>query len=173
MQRFTSGTLRRRVVLSACLSALASVLLPTAALAHGKLARSNPAAGARLTAAPTALRLTFTEATELAVTRVQLLGAGGRAVAVGPVVAGGDAGRTVVAAVRAPLAPGAYTVVWQMAGRDGHPVRGRFSFVVARAAEGRASGAQSPAGVSATPAAGHTDAHGAHRPPAPAQRPNR
>lgn len=121
------GRFRGAVVAAAVVLAVA----PSVALAHTRLVASNPAADSRVAAAPRELRLTFSEKSELAVSRVQLLGPDGKAVALAPLAAApGDSGRTMVASVRAPLAPGTYTVVWQVVGRDGHPVRGRFSFVV-------------------------------------------
>lgn len=136
---YVSPARRLRATLAG--AALATVLLPSIALAHGKLVRSTPSAGSRVGNAPTELRLTFSEKAELAMTRVRLLDAKGKALTLAPLAAGGDAGKTVVAAVRGPLAPGAYTVSWQMAGRDGHPVRGRFNFVVSGANGAPAAGA--------------------------------
>jgi methionine-rich copper-binding protein CopC len=43
----------------------------------------------------------------------------------------GDA-KTVIATFGTALAPGRYTVRWQVSGDDGHPVRGEFSFDVIR-----------------------------------------
>lgn len=115
--------------------AVAAVLLavarPAPAWAHGGLRASVPAANARLVAPPTVLRLTFSEAPELAVTTVTLLGADGRPVALGAIARAPEDRMTVTAAVPRRLAAGQYTVRWQMAGADGHPVRGRFVFAVA------------------------------------------
>ena len=158
----------RRAVLRAHLiglprvmSAVATIaLVPATASAHGHLTHSEPSAGARLVAAPTQLRLTFSEAPELAVTTLRLLGPAGAAVPLGALAAAPDAPRAVVASIRGPLAPGTYTVVWQMAGADGHPTRGRFTFTVApdpSAAAGASAGAPgAPLGVelSARPALG-------------------
>ena len=127
-----------RVLSRLILGLLALILLtPTAALAHGKLRSSAPAAGSHLSVVPTELRLTFTEATELAFTRIELFGPDSQAVALGPLAyADGDARRVVVAAVRGALREGTYTVAWQMAGADGHPVRERFTFMVMPGASG-------------------------------------
>jgi putative copper export protein len=59
----------------------------------------------------------------------------------------GDLATIVVADVAGPLAAGAYTVAWQVAGRDGHPVRGRYRFMIAPGAAGLgAAGVASTAG---------------------------
>ncbi len=125
---------------------LALALLPGVALAHARLTGSTPTAGSSLSKSPTELRLTFSEKTELAMTRVKLLGPDGKEIALAPPAAGGDEGLSVVTAVRSTLAPGTYTVTWQVAGRDGHPVRGNFTFVVGTAAPSagaRAAGSDS------------------------------
>lgn len=112
------------------LTLLLALLSPAAAHAHGALRRAVPASNARLTAAPRELRLTFNERVELAVARVTLAGPGGAPVALSPLAAAPDSAHVVVAAIRGGLAAGAYTVTWQVAGRDGHPVRGRYTFTL-------------------------------------------
>lgn len=106
--------------------------------AHGVLQSSAPSNGAHLDSAPRQLRLTFTEAPQLALARVQLTGPDGRAVSLGTLSLAQESGRTIVAPITAGLQPGSYTVAWQVAGADGHPVRGTFKFVVAPGAAGLA-----------------------------------
>ncbi len=121
----------RRTFITPRGSALALLLSLVAAgslVAHALLRHSTPAAGARLAAAPRELRLTFSEAPELAETTIELLDARGAAVALGP-LAKPDA-RTVLAPVSGAVAPGDYTVVWHTAAADGHASHGRFSFTV-------------------------------------------
>ena len=134
VRRRAHGLFARVVLALAPLAALAVV--PTAALAHGALKSSLPAAGAHLAAAPTELSLTFTEAPELTFTRVALTGPGGTAIALAPLRTAPGSSRTVLTAIRGSLVAGTYTVAWQTAGADGHPVRGRFSFVIAPGAQG-------------------------------------
>ena len=134
--------------------------VPSRASAHGALRSSEPAAGAHLATAPRELRLTFTEAVEIAVARLELLGPDSAAVALSP-LRRGDSATVVVADVRGPLVAGSYTVAWQVVGRDGHPVRGRFRFTIAPGAAGLGVVADSvPAGadsVPVAPPAGHHD----------------
>ncbi len=135
---------------------------PATALAHGALKSSVPASGAHLSVAPTELRLTFTEAVELTFTRLELLGPDSQAVALGPLGHYGDDGarRVVGSAIREPLVAGTYTVAWQIAGADGHPVRGRFTFMLMPGATGLADPMAGPPGegveaaASALPPAG-------------------
>lgn len=129
------------LVLASLLAAL--LLVPQAAAAHGRLRSSAPAANARLTTAPRELRLVFTEAPELSFTTATLVGPDGP-VALGALGATPDAPMGVAAPIRGRLVAGSYTVRWQTAGADGHPVRGTFSFVIEPTAVGLA-GSDAPA----------------------------
>ena len=114
---------------------LASMLMPARAHAHGVLRRALPASGARLDRAPHEIRLVFNEPVELAVARIALRGADSVLVALGSVVRG-DSAQEIVAPVLGALREGSYTVEWQVAGRDGHPVRGSYRFTVLPGAAG-------------------------------------
>lgn len=116
------------------LALLLILAAPVSAWAHGVLERSTPARGAHLAEAPRELRLRFTETPVPAYTRLSLVGPDSQSVALGPVRY--EAGRTVVADITGALTGGVYTVVWQVAGADGHPVRGRYAFVIAPGASG-------------------------------------
>lgn len=144
------------------LAGLAIVLLPGTAFAHEGLQRSVPAKDAVLGAAPVALRLTFTSPPNLRFTRVALLDPDSGAVALSELRL--DSTRIVVADIRGPLRAGRYTVVWQVVGADGHPVRGQFTFSIAAGAAGVADtathaggepGANVPAPGATTPPAEH------------------
>lgn len=112
-------------------SVAATVLLiaaPAVAGAHGLLRSSSPAADTTLAAAPSEIRLVFTEDPERAFTRIRVLGPDGqvftRPVEIFP-------GNVAVARIAGRLGPGEYRVEWQTAGDDGHPVSGSFNFAVA------------------------------------------
>lgn len=134
---------------------------PAEAWAHGNLKEARPAVGSRVAAPPAQLWLQFTEDPELAFTTVHLLDPSGKAVALAALAIAPDSRRAVVAAVRGAMAAGVYTVEWQMAGDDGHVMRGRYTFTV---------GAGGPAPTSGAPSAG--EAGGAvaapGQPPTPA-----
>jgi methionine-rich copper-binding protein CopC len=128
--------------LSIRLAAAAAVLPGATMLFHLTLVRSDPADAAVLAQAPAAVQLWFSQRAEVAVTRVRLLGPRGT-VALGPLQraatpAGGArataAARTrvdgLVAPVRGPMPPGAYTLEWRTMAADGHPVAGRLAFRV-------------------------------------------
>jgi copper transport protein len=128
---FVPGSRVRRLVWGALTAALALLVTPDSAFAHGKLKASSPGAGAHLGIIPRELRLDFTEVPDLTFSRVSLIGPGGAAVALGALSYAQDSHRAVVAAIDVSLAAGTYTVRWQLAGDDGHPVRGDFRFTVA------------------------------------------
>lgn len=143
----------------------ALVVLPRIAAAHEGLRSSIPAKGAVLQAVPAFLRLTFTNRPDLRFTRVQLRGPTGQDVALDPSTVDSA---TVIAPISGTLIPGIYTVAWQVAGADGHPVRGQFSFTIAAGATavgdahtgtrtGGEAGADVPApGADSMPASHHS-----------------
>ena len=139
-------------------------LMPRAAFAHGSLKRSEPTAGASIAQPPRLLRLEFTEAPELAFTRVTLIGPDRDTVPLSSLRFAPESRRSVVADVRAATLAGQYTVIWQMAGADGHPMRGRFSFTVRSASVGATAG--DSGAVVGGEAAGHVAAPGQDSPPA-------
>lgn len=134
---------------------LALAIFPSVAAAHDGLQRSSPAKDAVLAVVPGSLRLTFTNAPKLQFARIQLLDPANVPIALSELRL--DSVRTVVADVRGPLRAGRYTVVWQIAGADGHPVRGRFSFSIAIGA----------AGIADTMAGGHRGGEPGANVPAP------
>lgn len=121
---------------------------PAILFAHARLVRSAPAANAVLDAAPTALRLWFSERPEPRFTAIQLLDSTRATVPLGAPTSMEQNGLTL--AVTRPLTPGPYSVVWRTAGSDGHPTNGNFSFRVAAAPN--VAKPQTP-GASVTPVA--------------------
>jgi methionine-rich copper-binding protein CopC len=103
---------------------LSLVAAPQVASAHGRLKSSSPGAGAHLGTSPRELRLEFSEVPDLTFSKVILLAPGGRAIALGALAYAPDSRRTVVAAIPGQLQSGTYVVQWQLAGDDGHPMRG-------------------------------------------------
>jgi methionine-rich copper-binding protein CopC len=101
----------------------------SAARAHPRLLKATPAADSRSAEAPRQVALTFNESLDLALTRVTLLH-NGNTVRTDSLRLAVDDDKTIIASVSTPMAPGRYTVRWQVTGDDGHPVRGEFSFEV-------------------------------------------
>jgi len=112
--------------------------------AHARLVRSVPAAGSRVEA-PSTLSLTFSEALTISLSRVTLLDASNKPVPLGAVAADPGEAKTLRVPIANALPPGHYVVKWQVAGGDGHPVRGEFGFdIIAAAASGSAPPVRPP-----------------------------
>lgn len=145
----------RRGRLLPLLAALVALLLaPQGVGAHGVLQSSWPANGDHLSELPREIRLRFNEAVETAVARVTLVGPDSVPVRLGALATPPDSARVLLAPIAGRLRAGTYTVRWQIAGADGHPVRGEYSFLIAPGATGLAT--LDGAGESTAPA-GHHD----------------
>lgn len=140
------------------------VLLPAGpAAAHNSLTGSDPGDGARLGKAPESVRLSFLARLDPTTTRITVTAPGNVSATAGKPV---FAGSRVTVPIR-PGAAGLYTVEYEVASGDGHPIKGKVRFTltvgvspsaspsVATPAAGvpvTASG--SPGGPSSSPAAG-------------------
>jgi copper transport protein len=109
---------------------LAMLLVPVALWAHTRLTRSDPYHGATLVSAPSEITLEFSEPAQLATTSVKLA-SGGDTTDLAPLSAHPSNSRIVIAPVSGVLGDGRYTVLWRVFGRDGHPIRGTLSFIIA------------------------------------------
>lgn len=118
----------------ALLTTILLLVLATPLQSHTRLKASEPAAGAVLQTTPREVRLHFSEPITLTLTRVTLLGPGERPVELEAPVQPEDSPDMVVVRIAESLRPGVYRVEWQTAGRDAHPVRGRFEFTIAEGA---------------------------------------
>lgn len=127
-------------LLPSVLLSLMLLAIPGVAFAHGRLKSASPGAGAHLGIVPRELRFEFSEVPDLTFSIVKLFGPTGREIVLGPLGYAAESRRTVTAAIRSALQPGTYVVQWQLAGDDGHPVRGRFDFVIAAGAMTTAGG---------------------------------
>ncbi len=108
-----------------------AIALPVhAAWAHPKLVSSTPAANSSVPTAPTVISATFNEPITLALSKLVVFDAAAHAVALDPVTSPVGDSKTLTAKPLTKLAPGRYTVKWQAAGGDGHPMKGEFTFVV-------------------------------------------
>lgn len=128
-----SGRSAARAALVLAVTIAAPLSLRAVPLPHLKLTRTLPAADSTVQQAPKQLELWFTEAPELAMTKVSLANAAGTSVAVGKVASGGNASApSVVVPITGAMAAGKYTVTWRAASRDGHPMNGAFNFSIAK-----------------------------------------
>jgi methionine-rich copper-binding protein CopC len=109
-------------------AAMAIVSWGSLLVAHMRLFKSEPAADAVLTAPPRQVRLVFTELPDLEVSKLEIAGPS-PATKLGPprVI---EQEKILVAEVEGEVPDGAYTVLWQSAGNDGHVQRGELKFSV-------------------------------------------
>jgi hypothetical protein len=99
--------------------------------AHAFLDHTQPAVGATVAAAPSEIRLWFTEPLEPAFSSVQVVGPSGERVDQGhPQVDSGDPTRLSVEVKSSE--PGRYRVIWRVLSIDSHTTNGDFSFTVGR-----------------------------------------
>lgn len=120
----------RLLTRSFALFAVLTLAVPLrAASAHPRLLKSTPVADSRTPAAPRQVTLTFNESLDIALTRVTLHH-GEMTLRLDSLRLVADDDKSVTATIIGSLAPGRYTVRWQVTGDDGHPVRGTFSFEV-------------------------------------------
>ena len=134
------STLRIALLLASILGLLA---LSAGAAVHEELRDAMPASGDTLSAAPDQLRLTFINPVQLGLAHVTLIGPQG-SVELGDLRRASEAANVLVAPVRGQLVAGTYTVHWQVAGTDGHPVRGEYTFTIRPDAEGLAPAPAQP-----------------------------
>jgi putative copper export protein/methionine-rich copper-binding protein CopC len=103
---------------------------PTPLNAHDTLLRSSPAKDASLGRVPAELRLTFSSAVTPRLSRIVLLGPDSTEITLDSLRRHADSASVLIAPVRGRLVAGRYSVVWQIAGADGHPVRGSYAFTI-------------------------------------------
>lgn len=122
-----TGSSRHRGQWFAAVAAVLLVLLPAApAAAHNSLTGSDPADGARLDKPPTQVRLTFLSRLNPETTKITITGPDEQSAVAGEPQFNGSR-------VTVPFAPGPagrYTVAYQVASGDGHPVKGDIEFTL-------------------------------------------
>ncbi|WP_210253128.1 copper homeostasis periplasmic binding protein CopC [Beijerinckia sp. L45] len=111
------------------LLAAAVLLSPLPAFAHAQLLKAVPGVGTTVTTAPS-ITLAFSEPVEPAFCGIALSDAAGKTVPLGKPASAADKA-TLVAAVKARLAPGTYTVTWHAVSVDTHRTQGTFAFTLA------------------------------------------
>ena len=113
--------------LSATLAALAIVASASVLVrAHAKLEKTEPAANATVQTAPTHVQLFFSEAPDVAVSKIEIKGASDKV----KLVQAHVMGKSLMATVQGEMSDGVYTVLWQTSGDDGHPQKGEFAFTL-------------------------------------------
>ena len=111
--------------------AAVGLLLTTSALAHTHLAKSEPADGAKLSAAPNEIRIWFTEPIKVGLSTIEVRDAGGKQVDQRDLRPDGKDRNLVRLSLSPQVIPGTYRVTWSAVAQDLHVTRGSFSFRVA------------------------------------------
>jgi copper transport protein len=114
-------------------AALLLLITPAIVFAHAHLLRSTPSPGARLDAPPAIVRLVFSEAPMVAVSRIVLIAPNSDTVRLSVARVDPADHHAILADVPASIDSGKYTVHWSTAASDGHPSKGTFSFTIGRA----------------------------------------
>lgn len=113
------------------ITAIALVLASTAAaLSHPVPKTAIPAPKAILAASPTEIRIGFSERLLPAFSGLELRDARDHAVGLGPSTISPENDKELFAAIKVPLGPGVYKVLWHAVGDDTHRVKGSYSFEV-------------------------------------------
>jgi methionine-rich copper-binding protein CopC len=97
---------------------------------HMALVKSEPGADSTVTAAPTALKLYWSQTPKLPVTTIRLSNATNQAVTLGTPKTDEQDAKILSVPVTGTVAPGVYTVTWRTAGDDGHILNGTYKFTV-------------------------------------------
>ena len=124
----SSSTFARRLLSSTALVVGIIAVGAWSPFFHLHLLKSSPPANATVSAAPDSIRLWFSQAPEIKVTRVKVTGPGRAAVPLAPPASGDSS--AVVAGVKGKMLSGTYTVAWRTMARDGHVASGSFAFTV-------------------------------------------
>jgi copper resistance protein C len=111
------------------LAVVAGLLIPgTPALAHNQLVAATPSRDSTVAAAPTAVRLVFTERLNPDFTTVAVSDAARTRVPTGPPTIDGVTGTVPISGA---LGNGVYTVAYRVVSVDGHTVQGSYTFTLA------------------------------------------
>lgn len=105
----------------------AGSLLGARAAVHTHLVKAEPGVDSTVVAAPTQIRLWFNEAPEAALSGATLLKADNSPVATVK-MAPTDDPLSVSGNIPVALEPGTYQVLWRTGSKDGHAVRGKYTF---------------------------------------------
>jgi len=116
---------------SAALAVLAASLLATTVEAHPTLRSATPPAESTA-AAPTEIRLSFSEEVIVKLSSVELKDQAGKKIVTGKLATDPKDQKQLVVPLQGPLTVGTYTVTWNVLSVDTHRVNGMYSFKVDR-----------------------------------------
>lgn len=105
----------------------AGSLLGANAAVHTHLVKAEPGVDSTVTVAPRQVRLWFNEAPEAALSGATIVKADNSPVATVKLAATDDP-LSVAGPIPVPIEPGTYNVLWRTGSKDGHAVRGKYTF---------------------------------------------
>lgn len=105
----------------------AGSLVGARAAMHTHLVKAEPGIDSTVTVAPKQVRLWFSEAPEAALSGATIVKADNSPVATIKLAATDDP-VSVAGTIPVALEPGSYNVLWRTGSKDGHAVRGKYSF---------------------------------------------
>ena len=101
------------------------------ALYHLRLEKSVPGKDQILKASPAEVRLWYSEKPEIKLSTITIQGSDSAKVELGK-IRSTDNPTSIAADIADTLRPGTYVVKWKTAGRDGHPLRGSYTFSIGK-----------------------------------------
>jgi methionine-rich copper-binding protein CopC len=111
---------------------IAASLFGGAACAHPQLQSAEPSPGAATTTSPKQIRITFNENVIPQMSGVEVKDQTGKIIPTGKAATDPANKKLLVVPVNEQLPPGDYKVEWRAVSDDTHPIKGSFSFRVAR-----------------------------------------
>ena len=105
----------------------AGSLLGARAAVHTHLVKAEPGVDSTVTVAPRQVRLWFNEAPEAALSGATIVKADNSPVATVKLAATDDP-LSVAGTIPVPIEPGTYNILWRTGSKDGHAVRGKYTF---------------------------------------------
>jgi methionine-rich copper-binding protein CopC len=130
-RRFAGVALAAFVLGSAVVVSAATSSTAEATRRHTKLEKASPGVNDTIKVAPVNLTLWFNEKVDLKTIQIRLQKEGGAIATLG--TAGRDSvksDKSVSYPIMSDVDAGTYRVTWAVAGADGHPVQGRYAFVL-------------------------------------------
>ncbi len=106
-------------------------LLPSSVSAHVALVAATPVPGSTIGQPPKAIRIRFDQVPDPKFNDITLLDTSGNPVGGGAATAEEGDPSVVEVTLTGKLAPGLYTVAWQVLANDGHLTKGNYSFTLA------------------------------------------
>lgn len=119
-----------RITIAAIVSLVIGSVVATAAYAHPKLVKSDPAANAVVSTGPKELRLSFNEELVPKFSSADVTDQKGQKVEIGTTAADPADKKQLIVPLSKPLAAGTYKVEWHAVAADTHRVQGSYSFTV-------------------------------------------